>query len=66
MKYTEPFLSEFYREKELCALFDVTRPTLARWQAKGAFPCPIIIGPRTKIWPKSVIVAWMLEQRSAV
>ena len=65
MENIDKILPEFYREKELCTLFGVTRPTLARWQAKGDFPCPITIGPRTKILPKPAILAWLIEQRGA-
>ncbi len=42
-----PLIDELYTPKEVCIIFKISQPTLARWVAKGQFP------PPRKIWSAS-------------
>lgn len=52
------------RQRDLCALLNVSRSTLFRWERSGHFPRRMKLGPRRVAWRTSDIEAW-LATRSA-
>jgi prophage regulatory protein len=52
---------KFYlmRKPEVMAMLGVSLSTLNNWVAKGFFPKPIQLGPRTVAWRSDVVEAYV-------
>lgn len=49
-KQDKPRLTRFVGPKEICADFGITEQTLGAWIKAGAFPQPMRIGLRKRVW----------------
>lgn len=45
----------FFRARDLCDRYKVSRVTLWHWERAGILPRGVLIGPNTKGWPDDVI-----------
>lgn len=56
----------YFVQRELLALFNVSRPTLWAWRRRGVFPEPVkLVGSQRLYWRRSVIEAWRAEREAA-
>jgi len=40
----------------------VSVKTVRRWTAAGNFPKPVVLGPSTRYWLRSVVAQWLRER----
>lgn len=60
-------LPRLFSERQLCAMFGVSRVTLWHWRTRASnpFPAPVRVGPNTNRWTEDAIIQF-LEQRLKV
>jgi prophage regulatory protein len=56
----------FLREWQVLQLLNVSHSTLHRMIKRGEFPRGIKITPRIRVWPASVVHAWLQRKRIKV
>jgi excisionase family DNA binding protein len=59
------FGMQFFTDKQLAERFGVSRPTVWRWVAAGAFPKPIRLGPNVTRWSAADVEAWLAQRGAA-
>ena len=63
MKFSDDFEDRFIRLPELLRLVPVSKSTIYRLEAKGAFPPRIYLSPNCIAWRLSDIIEWMTERQ---
>jgi predicted DNA-binding transcriptional regulator AlpA len=53
---------EFYRLKDMTALFKVNASTIWRWLANGEIPAPLKIAANTTAWRAEEINEWIASR----
>lgn len=51
------------RRPQVLLLLNVSRSTLYRMIQEGEFPAPVVLTPRIRAWPASVVHAWLKAKR---
>lgn len=66
-RWQEPEISEAasLTQEQLCARYEVAKPTLWRWRKAGRLPPPILIGTMVR-WRRSAIEQWEADDRPHV
>lgn len=61
----KPRLTRFVDAKEICEDFGITQQTLAAWIKAGAFPQPMRLGLRKRVWVRLDLEAFYKEAAGA-
>ena len=54
------------RTRDVCQRLNVSRETLRRWRAAGAFPNPKLLGPGSLAWESHEIENWLKSRPIAL
>lgn len=57
--------SVYWKDTELAERFNVSRPTVWRWAAKGDFPAPVQLSPGCSRWYGPTVDEWDRQRREA-
>ncbi|UTM38315.1 helix-turn-helix domain-containing protein [Rhodococcus pyridinivorans] len=55
---------EFWQAKQVSEYTGIPEGTLRYWVHTGRGPKSFTLGPRRRVWRKSVVLAWIAEQES--
>lgn len=54
---------QYYRMRDLTAMMALSRDTVLRMVAQGAFPKPVRLAKRAVGWPVAEVQNWMQQRR---
>ncbi|MGA4691913.1 helix-turn-helix transcriptional regulator [Rhodococcus sp. AB351] len=57
-------VEEFWKAKQVSEYTGIPEGTLRYWVHIGRGPKSFTLGPRRRVWRKSVVLAWIAEQES--
>lgn len=56
---------EFWKAKQVSEYTGIPEGTLRYWVHTGRGPKSFLLGPRRRVWRRSVVEAWIAEQEAA-